>query len=120
MGPLAAPPRRWSDGCADPTAPRRWVQVSLAVVDDAAATAARVLIQAIDVTARREREERLQALAEREPLTNLWNRRRFEQELARQLAAAGATTSSATLVVLDVDCLKAGQRRRTATRRATR
>jgi diguanylate cyclase (GGDEF)-like protein len=84
-----------------------WVQLSVAVGDDAPDGEPRVFVQVVDVTARREREERLQALAEREPLTGLWNRRRFEQELARQLARCRRYEDRAALVILDVDCLKA-------------
>ena len=82
--------------------PAAWVELSLRVVPGGG----RVLVQVVDVTARREREERLQALAEREPLTNLWNRRRFDQELVRQLARCLRHDERATLVVLDVDGLK--------------
>lgn len=65
-----------------------------------------VIVQAVDVTEAREREERLQRLAEREPLTDLWNRRRFAQELGRQLARCKRHGEVATLAVLDLDGLK--------------
>jgi diguanylate cyclase (GGDEF)-like protein/PAS domain S-box-containing protein len=101
-----APRRRVERRLRDESGRTAWVQLSLAVLDDDGDGSRRVLLQAVDVTARREREERLQALAEREPLTGLWNRRRFEQELARQLARCRRFGDRATLVVLDVDCLK--------------
>ena len=103
----ARPPRRRTveRRLRGPEGAAAWVQIALRVVDGSP-DGRRVLLQVVDVTARREREERLQALAEREPLTNLWNRRRFEQELAKQLARCRRYDESATLVVLDVDCLK--------------
>lgn len=65
------------------------------------------VVQLVDVTAARERAAELQRLAERESLTGLWNRRRFDQELVRQLARCRRHGDSAILVVVDVDGLKA-------------
>lgn len=65
------------------------------------------VVQLTDVTAAHVRAAELQRLAERESLTGLWNRRRFDQELVRQLARCRRHGDCAILVVLDVDGLKA-------------
>lgn len=66
-----------------------------------------VVVQVVDVTEARLREEGLLRLSEREPLTDLWNRRRFEKELGRELERCRRSAAvRATLVVLDVDGLK--------------
>ncbi|HXE46151.1 MAG TPA: GGDEF domain-containing protein [Conexibacter sp.] len=48
----------------------------------------------------------LRHLADHDPLTGLPNRRRFEQELARQLAHVRRYGPEGALLVLDLDCFK--------------
>jgi diguanylate cyclase (GGDEF)-like protein len=55
---------------------------------------------------RRRLEEELQALAERDPLTNLFNRRRFDEQLERELALARRNGTRVALVMIDLDGLK--------------
>lgn len=52
------------------------------------------------------RERSLQRLSHGDALTGLWNRRHFEQELDRELAAVHRTGESMALIVIDVDALK--------------
>jgi diguanylate cyclase (GGDEF)-like protein len=59
-----------------------------------------------DVTERQHLEEHLLDLARRDPLTGLWNRRRFEQDLAHQLERCQRDGERAALVLLDVDDFK--------------
>jgi diguanylate cyclase (GGDEF)-like protein/PAS domain S-box-containing protein len=59
-----------------------------------------------DVTQLKSSEERLSQLAERDPLTNLYNRRRFNEELDRMLADAGRRRSQLGLLVIDLDGFK--------------
>ena len=59
-----------------------------------------------DVTEQRETELHLTELAQREPLTGLWNRRRFEEDLARQLARCRRYDERAALVLVDIDHFK--------------
>ena len=55
----------------------------------------------------REAHAELTYLAMHDPLTGLWNRRRFEEELVRTVGRAHRYGESAALLVLDVDRFKA-------------
>ena len=59
-----------------------------------------------DITATRRVSEQLVALAERDPLTNLYNRRRFHEELERMLADATRRNRRVGLVAVDLDGFK--------------
>jgi diguanylate cyclase (GGDEF)-like protein/PAS domain S-box-containing protein len=65
-----------------------------------------VVASCTDVTEQRETELHLIDLAQRDPLTGLWNRRRFEEDLARQVARCRRYGETAALVVLDLDRFK--------------
>jgi diguanylate cyclase (GGDEF)-like protein/PAS domain S-box-containing protein len=58
-----------------------------------------------DVTARRQNEERIRHLALHDPLTDLSNRRAFEESLARSVSRARRGSAS-SLLVLDLDNFK--------------
>jgi diguanylate cyclase (GGDEF)-like protein/PAS domain S-box-containing protein len=59
-----------------------------------------------DVTEARRISHQLVEMAERDPLTNLYNRRRFHEELERVLAEATRRGEEVGLVVLDLDGFK--------------
>jgi diguanylate cyclase (GGDEF)-like protein/PAS domain S-box-containing protein len=59
-----------------------------------------------DVTDRVRMDEKLTRLADSEPLTGLWNRRRFDEELAKQIVRCRRYDETATLLMLDLDHLK--------------
>jgi diguanylate cyclase (GGDEF)-like protein len=59
-----------------------------------------------DVTRERQTAEQLIYLAERDSLTGLYNRHRFEQELARMLAEADRRRSEVALLFFDLDEFK--------------
>ncbi len=59
-----------------------------------------------DVTEQRRWAERLTQLAERDPLTNLYNRRRFGEETQRMIADAERRGVQLGLLVLDLDGFK--------------
>lgn len=59
-----------------------------------------------DVTEARQTAQRLVQLAERDPLTDLFNRRRFHEELDRALANARRKSGRTGLVMIDLDGFK--------------
>ncbi|MGL1832545.1 sensor domain-containing diguanylate cyclase [Rhodocyclaceae bacterium SMB388] len=59
-----------------------------------------------DVTEQRRTAERLVELAERDPLTDLYNRRRFHEDLNRVLADAERREYSVGLLIFDLDGFK--------------
>jgi diguanylate cyclase (GGDEF)-like protein/PAS domain S-box-containing protein len=62
--------------------------------------------QVLDISERRQFEQQLHYLADHDPLTGLYNRRRFEAELERTVAESHASDGSAALLVLDLDGFK--------------
>jgi diguanylate cyclase (GGDEF)-like protein/PAS domain S-box-containing protein len=67
-----------------------------------------------DVTAQRELEqarddalEQLRYLADHDPLSGVYNRRRFEQELRREINAIGRKSRCSVVLLIDVDDFKA-------------
>ncbi|WP_051472195.1 bifunctional diguanylate cyclase/phosphodiesterase [Patulibacter minatonensis] len=65
-----------------------------------------VLVQLVDVTERRRYEGELRHLADHDSLTGLANRRRFEEELARQLDQVRRYGDIGAVCVLDIDHFK--------------
>ena len=83
------------------------VSLTVSPVTDANGHIVSAAIIARDMTARVRYEERLRHMADHDQLTGLFNRRRFEEELKRELARAGryATDHSAVLSI-DIDNFK--------------
>ncbi len=75
------------------------------VADGEPGLSAMVLVE--DITARKRTQAELEHSAAHDPLTGLRNRRGFEEELDRGIAQSRRSRSSAALLVLDVDGLKA-------------
>ncbi len=65
------------------------------------------VLQILDITERKRFEGQLQYLADHDPLTGMFNRRRFEEELERALAHAERYRVPGALMVVDLDGLKA-------------
>ena len=83
-----------------------WVARTVTIVRDANGAPLHFLDQVQDITERRRFEHELRHLADHDPLTGLLNRRRFEQELDRQVAVAASRGPRGALLVLDLDHFK--------------
>ena len=59
-----------------------------------------------DITSRKNREELLQNQATRDPLTSLYNRRYFEEEVKKQIIKAKTTNLPYSILMLDADHFK--------------
>ncbi|HEY4829408.1 MAG TPA: EAL domain-containing protein [Solirubrobacteraceae bacterium] len=83
------------------------VSLTVSPVTDAHGRIVSAAIIARDTTARVRHEEQLRQMADHDQLSGLFNRRRFEEELKRELARAGryATDHSAVLSI-DIDNFK--------------
>lgn len=65
-----------------------------------------ILSVGLDLTERRITEKKLSWLADHDPLTNLYNRRRFDQELTHALTIATRYNQKGALILFDIDQFK--------------
>ncbi len=83
-----------------------WVAMTVSLVHDASGAPVHAVVQIQDMSERKHFEGQLQYLADHDTLTGLFNRRRFEQELAREVATARRYSTGGAVLVLDVDHFK--------------
>ena len=83
-----------------------WIALSTSVIRDGEGRALYRLAQMQDITERKRFEGQLQHLADHDPVTALFNRRRFEEELRRELAAAQRYGTGGAVLALDLDNFK--------------
>ncbi len=83
-----------------------WVLLSVSMVRDDDGSPSYFVSQLLDISERKRLEKSLYELADHDPLTGLWNRRRFEEELKRQVARCQRYGEHAALLMMDIDHLK--------------
>ncbi|HUR83743.1 MAG TPA: EAL domain-containing protein, partial [Solirubrobacteraceae bacterium] len=83
-----------------------WTAFSTSVIRDGDGRPLYRIAQLQDVTERKRFEGQLQHLADHDPITALFNRRRLEEELARELAAADRYGTGGAVLALDLDNFK--------------
>jgi diguanylate cyclase (GGDEF)-like protein/PAS domain S-box-containing protein len=83
-----------------------WVLVSASLVRDDDGQPLYMISQMQDISKRREIAERLQYQVDRDFLTGLFNRRRFERELTREARRVARYGSSGAVVLIDLDRFK--------------
>ena len=82
------------------------VDLSVAVIRDAAGHPHHFLTQVHDITERKRFEGQLQYLVDHDALTGMFNRRRFEQELRRELARSLRYRNEGAVLAIDLDHFK--------------
>jgi diguanylate cyclase (GGDEF)-like protein len=80
------------------------VEISLSPVSTSVGTFVAAAIR--DVSERQRNEERLRHMADHDSLTGLFNRRRFAEELERELARARRSGTPGAVLLLDLDHFK--------------
>lgn len=83
-----------------------WTQLSVSLLRDVDGNPAGSIAQIQDIGERKRMQDALQHLADHDMLTGLWNRRRFEEELQRELVRARRQGTPTALLLLDLDALK--------------
>jgi diguanylate cyclase (GGDEF)-like protein/PAS domain S-box-containing protein len=83
-----------------------WVLLAVAMVREDDGTPRHFISQVQDISARKRLEAHTYELANRDPITALYNRRRFEEELKRQIGRCREEGEGAALLLLDLDRFK--------------
>jgi diguanylate cyclase (GGDEF)-like protein/PAS domain S-box-containing protein len=83
-----------------------WVSLSVSIVRDEQGQPLHFIAHIEAISERKELQASLQRLAEHDPLTGLWNRRRFEEELGREAARCNRYGERSALLMIDLDKFK--------------
>jgi diguanylate cyclase (GGDEF)-like protein/PAS domain S-box-containing protein len=83
-----------------------WVDLTMSVIRDDNGKPLYFLSQLLDIQARKEAEDQLRHLADHDPLSGVFNRRRFEVELELELGHEAQHARSSAVLLFDVDNFK--------------
>ena len=83
-----------------------WVLLNTSLVRDEHGSPTHRIVQLQDVSEHKRFERQLQHLADHDALTGLFNRRRFEEELNRELGAAARYGRGGAVMAVDLDNFK--------------
>jgi diguanylate cyclase (GGDEF)-like protein/PAS domain S-box-containing protein len=83
-----------------------WVNLTSSLVQSADGKPVHRLVQLQDISERKRFENQLRYLADHDPLTGLFNRRRFTHELERELAGSSRYATGGAVLVIDLDNFK--------------
>jgi diguanylate cyclase (GGDEF)-like protein/PAS domain S-box-containing protein len=83
-----------------------WALLSVSLMRNAEGEPLYFISQIQDISERKRTEEHLKWAAERDPLTGLWNRNRFEEELSRYEQLARRYGEDSAVMLIDVDGFK--------------
>jgi diguanylate cyclase (GGDEF)-like protein/PAS domain S-box-containing protein len=83
-----------------------WAMLSVSLVRDQGGQPLYFVSQIEDITVRKQAEQSLQRLADHDPLTGLLNRRRFNEELERELARTRRHGGQSAVLMIDLDRFK--------------
>lgn len=86
---------------------RFWALVSVSLSRDESGEPLHLIAQIQDISEQKDLEERLKRLADEDPLTGLFNRRRFEEELEQRIAWVQRYGEGGAVMLVDLDGLKA-------------
>jgi diguanylate cyclase (GGDEF)-like protein/PAS domain S-box-containing protein len=83
-----------------------WFLSPLVVEDSESNTIPNTLVVGLNLTERKKSENQLTWLAEHDPLTSLYNRRKFEKELELAISVANRYDHTSALIFFDIDQFK--------------
>jgi diguanylate cyclase (GGDEF)-like protein/PAS domain S-box-containing protein len=83
-----------------------WVMLNASLVSDDSGVRLYCIHHVQDIGERKRFEAHLEHLADHDPLTGLFNRRRFERELSREISAAGRYGGGGAVLIIDIDNFK--------------
>jgi diguanylate cyclase (GGDEF)-like protein/PAS domain S-box-containing protein len=83
-----------------------WVDLTMSVIRDDDGKPLYRLSQLLDINARKEAEKQLRHLADHDPLSGVFNRRRFEVELEMELGHDSQHARSSAVLLFDIDNFK--------------